>query len=214
MTSKNSTKNFWWIAASAAIAAVFLLPFVLPDYRMFLERIIRTYPASAPLVIITTRFIGFVIAPISGSPVMFASIALLPWPQAFLYNFIGSYLGGLTAFFIARHYRERVVSYFAPLERIREWQSRVSARRQFWAFVGLRFVSASAADFVSYAAGLTSLPARSYILATLLVDLPIMFAFFYLGGIAIRYSLVAFFAFALILGVSGTWLGVFSQKRS
>ncbi|MBI4137871.1 MAG: VTT domain-containing protein, partial [Candidatus Sungbacteria bacterium] len=107
-------------------------------------------------------------------------------------------------------FRERAVRKFAPLEQIHAWQDRIPVRKQFWAFVGLKLVSISAFDFVSYAAGLSRISFGTFLAATLIVDLPLTLAFFYLGGIAIRYSVILFIAFALILWIAAG--GVFFRS--
>lgn len=204
---KSKKENIFWILGSIFITALFLLPFVLPDFRSFVERVIRAYPYAAPAVIFVFRFLTVVLAPLSGAPVAFASMALLPWRQAFVYNFFGNFVGALSAFFIARHFRERVVAHFAPLQKIHDWQARVSGTRQFWSFVGLRFIALSAFDFISYAAGLTNMPFRTFFWATLMVDLPVTFVFFYVGGIAVQYSVYAFVVFVVLFLVAAALVG-------
>lgn len=202
--TRRISQNFWWILASAVIALLFFLPFAVPDYREFVERAIRDHPYAAPFVVIFFRFIGVVFAPISGAPVTFASIALLPWWQAWLYNVMGAFGGIFTAFFIARKFREPVVRHFAPLKKIHDWEEKISAKKQFWGFVALRFAGLSVFDFVSYAAGLSKLPFRTYFLTTFIVDLPLSALFFYIGGIAIQYSLyvTGFFVLLFLLTFS------------
>ncbi len=136
-------------------------------------------------------------------PVALASMTLLPWWQAALYNFVGSAAGAVCAFFIARRFRVRAVAYFTPLQKILEWQRIVSARRQFWTFVAFRFVSFVAFDFVVYAIGLTSISFRKFVATLLIVDLPVAIVFFYIGGIALGYGIYIFIAFMLLLFLSG-----------
>lgn len=161
------------------------------------------YPYLAPLVVIGVRFVGVVVAPLPGSPVMLASIAVLPWWQAWAYNFLGSTAGAITAFFIARRLREPAVARFAPLREITRWQEAISQRNQFLTFAGLRLITPFVFDFVNYAAGLTRIPFWTYLLATLAVDIPTGFVFFYFGGIAIRYGIYVLIAAGSILAVAG-----------
>ncbi|OGE76227.1 MAG: hypothetical protein A3K06_00230 [Candidatus Doudnabacteria bacterium RIFCSPHIGHO2_01_52_17] len=199
---KKLTKvNLFWLGAGTLLAVFFLLPLVSRDYQEYAVGLIQAYPYLAPLLIVVFRFVGMVLAPLPGAPIAFASMALLPWHEAWFYNFLGNEAGVIAAFFIARKFREPVVAHFAPLEKIHRWQERVSAHKQFWAFTGLRVVSVLAFDFVSYAAGLTKLSFKTFISATLLVDIPIGLLFFYLGGVAVKYSILFFGAFAVILVV-------------
>ncbi len=174
------------------IAVIFILPLVSSRSFEFAADLVRNYPYVAPVTVIGLRFLGVVVAPIPGSPIMFASIAILPWWQAWLYNFLGSMIGSICAFLIARRFHEPVVAHFAPLREIHRWQETISQRKQFWAFVGLRFLGLLVSDFVNYAAGLTKMPFRTYLTATLLVEIPVGFLFYYLGGVALHYGLFIF----------------------
>lgn len=187
-----------WIMGGIIIAGIFLLPLVFPHSRVFISDVIVLHPYLAPLVIIIFRFVGMVFAPLPGAPVSLASMALLPWELAFLYNFIGATSGMITAFFIARYYRERAVARFAPLQKIHQWQEYISHRTQFAAFVALRLSTLVVSDFVSYAAGLSKLPFSHFLLAALLVDVPASLLFFYVGGQAIRYAFALLGGFAVL----------------
>src|SRR3989344_581439 len=190
--------KIFWLIGGLIIIAAFLLPIFSADYRAYMVGLIEQYPYAAPLIVIVFRFIGVVLAPLPGAPIAFASMAILPWPQALLYNFIGVELGAITAFFLARKFREPVVARFASLGKIHEWQEKVSRRKQLWAFTGLRPVSLVAFDFVSYAAGLTKLSFWTFLAATLIIDIPANFMFFYFGGLAVSFSVFLFGVFTII----------------
>ena len=189
-----------------------MLPLISSRYFEFVAALIKNYPYTAPIAIILFRFLGVVIAPIPGAPIMFTSIAILPWWQAWLYNFIGTMSGTICAFFIARKFREPVVAHFAHLREIHKWQDSISRQKQFWTFAALRLSSLVAFDFVNYAAGLTKISFRTYFLATLLVEIPVGFVFFYLGGIAIQYSFYLFAFFTLSAIATGVIMKYYMAK--
>lgn len=180
------------LIGGTVISMLFLLPLVSARSFQFAVNTVRDYPYIAPFAIIGLRFVGVVVAPLPGSPIMLASVVLFPWWQAWLYNFIGSMTGAVCAFFIARWLREPVVARFAPLREIHRWQEAMSRKKQFWAFAALRLVTLITFDFVNYAAGLTHMSFRTYLFATLLVEVPVGFLFFYGGGMALRYSVYVF----------------------
>lgn len=186
---------FWWALAGIIITIAFLAVIVFEDLQTSAISLIRESAYLAPLIIIGSRFLGSVLAPLPGVPIAIASLAILPWWEAWAYNFLGAYLGALGAFLIARFFREPVVAQFVALEKLHEWQARVSATKQFWGFVGLRAAALVAFDFVSYAAGLSKLSFAAFAGATLLVDLPATFLFFYFGGKAFEYGLIIFALF-------------------
>lgn len=199
MLISRKSNTILWIIASAIFTIAFLGIFVSDAYQQAVTIYLGEHRAAAPLIVIGARFVSNVIAPLPGSPTAFASIAMLPWWQAFLYNFLGVQLGSILSFFIARRFRELAVARFAQLQRVHEWQERVSQRQQFAAFLALRFLSIFAYDFVSYAAGLSKLPFRTFLAASVLVDVPVMFLFFYFGAVAYRYGIVIMVGFALLL---------------
>lgn len=203
----NTTRQqLFWIGGGIFIFAVFLLPLFSFTSREYITHLLQAYPYFAPLIVIGVRFLTIVIAPLPGVPVSFASIAFLPWQEAWFYNLIAVEAGSVCAFFIARRFRESVVARFTPLQNIHTWQKAISRTKQFWGFVALRFMSVSAFDFVSYAAGLTALPFRTFFIASLMVDIPVSFIFFYIGGQAFRYSIYIFIAFALLFAITvGVW---------
>lgn len=177
-----------WLAAGAVLTALFLVPVFFPEYNQYAVTLIKEYPALAPLAIMVFRFLGVVLAPLPGAPVAFASIAFLPWHEAWFYNLIGVEFGSVCAFFIARKWREPIAAKFAPIQSLHAWQEKISEQRQFWGFVALRFLSAVVVDFLSYAAGLSKIPFRNFLLASVSVDALGSLAFFYLGGIAFAYG--------------------------
>ena len=188
------------------ITIFFLLPVISPYFRELFLATISNYPLTAPLMIILFRFLGVVVAPLPGLPVAFASMTLLAWWEAWLYNIAGTMSGAITAFFIARFYRERIVAYIAPLKKVHEWQDQISQKKQWWTFVAFRVASLSMFDFVAYAAGLSKISFKTYLGTLLIIDLPVSLAFFYFGGIALKYSLYLFAGFALVFALSVCWL--------
>ncbi len=190
-------KNLLWLFPIVVITVVFLLPVFSGEYFDRAAHFVKLHPVAAPFIVIFFRFIGVVLAPLPGAPVSFASIAVFPWWQAWAYNMIGAELGVVTAFFIARRFREPVVAHFAPFQKIHEWQDKISHAKQFWAFAGLRLTALVALDFVSYAAGLSKLPFTSFLLACLLIDIPTSFLFFFFGGVAFQYGILLFIGFII-----------------
>ncbi|MCR4328535.1 MAG: VTT domain-containing protein [Patescibacteria group bacterium] len=196
----NKQKILWFLVGVVFTAIFFVLIF-FPEYNQYAVKIINDYPALAPLVIITFRFLGIVLAPLPGAPVAFASIAFLPWHTAWFYNLIGVELGSVCAFFIARRWREPIAAKFAPIQNLHAWQEKISEKRQFWGFVALRFMSAVVVDFLSYAAGLSKISFRNFLLASVIVDALASVPFFYLGNIAFAYGVYAMAGFVVLFGI-------------
>lgn len=195
-----STKNLLWGLGGAIITVIFLAPLFYARYFELIKNFISLHPASAPVVVIFFRFIGVVLAPLPGSPVGLASIAVLPWWQAWIYNFVGVMTGAITAFFLARKFRERAIEKFASLREIHKWQEKIPKHRQFWTITFFRMTSIVAFDFVSYALGLTRMSFGMFLSTSLAAEIPWSFALYYLGGAAVRYS-IYLFIFGIIISL-------------
>lgn len=196
----NKTKILW-LAAGAVIIAIFLPLLFSNQYQSYTLDLIERFPYFAPVIIVVFRFLAVVLAPLPGGAVSLASVAILPWYEAMVWNFLGASIGAITAFSIARKFREPAVKRFAPLEKVHQWQDRISHKRKFWGFMGLRLVSTVAFDFVSYAAGLTKISFRTFIISILIIDLPVNVLFFYSAGQAIKYGVVILVALTGVLAV-------------
>ena len=189
---KKHRDKILWAIGGLIITAIFLFPLFSEKYLDLVKEVLRSYPYLAPLIVVSFRIIGVVLAPLPGSPVGFASIAVLPWWQAWLYNLAGVLAGAVIAFLIARKYREPLVTRFASLQKVHEWQDRISSHSHFWTFTALRLSSVLAFDFVSYAAGLTRVSFGRYLISSILVETPYSFMMYYLGGLDVRYSVYMF----------------------
>lgn len=165
-----------------AIAIILFLTFV-PEYQAQLIEITKNYPFLAPFIIISWRIIAIVIPPIPGGILSFAFIPIIGWFWAYVYSEIGVLIGTSIAFFIARKFREPVASRFVPVQSLHAWEDKLSKKKEFFAFLGLRIAAASVMDFISFAAGLSKMSYRKFILATLIAELPLM-AWYYFGEVA------------------------------
>ena len=68
-------------------------------------------------------------------------------------------------------------------------------------------------DFVSYAAGLTNMPFRTFIMVSLMIDIPKDIVFFYFGGIVLKYSIYLLILFVIIFIFTGFILEYTKEKR-
>ena len=191
-------------AAGIAMAVIFLVPVFSGKYQALVAAAVAANPMYAFFIVAFARFLAIVVAPLPGLPVAFMSMTVMPWWQAWLANLAGADIGAIVAFLIARKLRAPVAARFAGLANIHKFEEALSGRTRFWGFLGLRLAAASALDFFSYAAGLTKISFPVFVLATVLADIPITFAFFYFGGMAARYGVYfMLFFIALFMIVSG-----------
>lgn len=143
------------------------------------------YPFVIPIVIILWRITAIVIPPLPGGVLSFAFIPILGWFWAFFYSEIGVMIGATISFYIARKFREPVVARFMPLQKIHDWEEKINQKTEFFGFLGIRILFAPVMDFISYAAGLSRISYRKFILATFIAEMPVAI-WYYFGGEAYK----------------------------
>ncbi|MDQ3238910.1 MAG: VTT domain-containing protein, partial [bacterium] len=152
--------------------------------RESLIQLLIQYPILAPLIFIGIRASAIVFPPIPGIIIDLIGIAVFPWFLGFMYGEIGVVLGAMTAFWIARKFREPLVKKFVSLDKLNAWEKKLSGEQEFWVLVGLRLFFNPLFDYVSYAAGLTRISTGKYLLTTVIGTLPTMFVIYYFGGLS------------------------------
>ncbi len=101
----------------------------------------------------------------------------------------GVIMGALTAFCIARKFREPIIKKFVPLQRLQEWESKLSDNQKFWVLLAIRLPTNPFFDYINYAAGLTGIPWRKFLITALIGNVPSMLPMYYLGGLSISNGL-------------------------
>jgi uncharacterized membrane protein YdjX (TVP38/TMEM64 family) len=137
-----------------------------------LERIRGTIDAAgpfAPLIYIGIKAATYVFAPLTSGPIQLGSGILFGLWEGVFYTLIGEVIGGTIAFLIARRWGRAAVRRFvgedglkrvdAFYHHVGEWRSLVYARLFLFGIY----------DFLSYAAGLTPIRLRTYILISAVV---------------------------------------------
>lgn len=191
------TKIIAVITALLPISAVVALAFWLPSHIDQVIELAKAHPVIAPTLVILWRILSIVIPPIPGAIVSLALIPLFGWFWSFVWAAVGVLIGETLAFLIARKFREPAAKRFVPLQLLHKWESKLSSRNEFLAFLGIRIATGYIADFLSYAAGLSTLSFTKFIGATLLV-LPLNAVVYWAGGKL--YEVSEFLAILFILG--------------
>ena len=194
-------------AVGIIMTTIFLVPVFSGKYQALVAAAVVASPMYAFFIVAFARFLAIVIAPLPGQPIAFMSMAVMPWWQAWLANFVGADTGAIVAFLIARKFRAPVAARFTGLADLHKFEEALSGRMRFWGFLGLRFVAAGALDFFSYAAGLSKISFRVFALATVLADIPITLAFFYFGGIAAQYGVYIMIGFVALFMIVSAVIG-------
>lgn len=175
------TQTISWRGAAAAGAsfALMTLGLTLLLQGIGLERlqsaIVQAGPL-APILYILIRAATFIAAPLSSGPIQFAAGVLFGLIPGTLYSLLGEVLGGTANFWIARLLGRPVVARLvgqSGMERIEGLYQRVG---EAWTLVYARLFFFAFYDFVSYAAGLTPIRYRTFVLITAIAGIIPTFA--------------------------------------
>ena len=146
--------------------------------RESVQRAVDGAGAWAPVV-----YVGFLVAQAVVAPLPAPAVAVVGGytfgvVEGFFLTWLGSLLGGVISFGISRVFGRRFV---AGSGRVRRLDRYVEEHGAAVVFV-LRLIPLVSFDAISYAAGLSGLRFRSFLIATALGMMPGTFAFVYLGG--------------------------------
>lgn len=131
------------------------------------------------IFLILLRTLSNVLPVIPGGMIAFSTIPILGWFVAFICNMAGILLGASIAFFLARIYREPLVTRFASLNKIHKLEKQISGKKQFMALVAFRLFTVPVADISSYVIGLTKISFPKFVVATFLATLPTIATFYF-----------------------------------
>ncbi len=155
----------------------------------------------APLLFILIRAIVIVIPFPPGFIIDLAGLSIFPWFLAFIYAEVGIMLGASLAFFIARWLRDPIVKYFAPLKKVHEFEKSISHKKKFLTLLTIRLFTNPLFDIINFAAGLTRIKFSTFFLASLFGNIPTMFLFYYLGGLAFQNGVYYAVSFILLITI-------------
>jgi len=160
-------------------------------------------PLLASIVFVLVRALAILLPPIPGAVLDIPAVQVFGWRLAFVLSETGTMLGALGAFAIGRRMRQtgtgRIAMKLLRIHIIRDWERRLPPGDRFLAWVAMRLPSNAAFDYISYAAGLTDCSWRMFFWSTLLGNIPIVLAFFYLAGLGFQTSWVLGWAAPLAL---------------
>ena len=172
--------------------------------RERVQRIVDGAGAWAPVVYVGFLVAQAVLAPLPAPAVAVAGGYTFGVAEGFLLTWLGSLLGGIISFGISRLFGRRFV---AGSGRVRRLDRYVEEHGAVVVFV-LRLIPLISFDAISYAAGLSGLRFRGFLLATALGMMPGTFAFVYLGGAPNGFG-----AWAALVGLAVLAVGAYVYQR-
>ena len=172
--------------------------------RERLQRVLDGAGTLAPLVYVALLIVQAVIAPLPAPALAIAGGYGFGVVEGFLLTWVGSLIGGAISFGISRRFGRGLVAGSGPAERLDRF---VEEHGAVLVFV-LRLIPLVSFDAISYAAGLSGIGFRGFLLATALGMAPGTFAFVYLGG-----SEPGLWTWVVLLGLAGLAAAAYVFQR-
>ncbi len=170
------SKSGSWLALVLPIASLFFITLVIVValQAVGIERIQHAIAKAgplAPILYIAVRMSTLVISPLTSGPLQMTSGALFGLWAGLFYSLLADVLGGSVNFWIARKLGRPVVRRFVGewgLQRIDQFYHQAGA---VWSLVYARLFLTGLYDFINYAAGLSPLKYRDYLLVSTFVGI-------------------------------------------
>lgn len=200
------------------LAAVAVSPFlsslaadVSPDQ---FEPAFRSYGAFGPVLVVSAQVLASIFAPIPNNVITIAAGRIYGGFLGGFYSYVGSLCGAAVTFLIARKLGRGFVRRFVKGHDLVKVDSFIS-RYGVWAILAGRLVPFLSFDAISYAAGLTSMDLRAFMLASAIGIVPGMFAYSYLGefsrGLDLQTIVLLSAASLVVFWLAWSWL--FARRK-
>jgi uncharacterized membrane protein YdjX (TVP38/TMEM64 family) len=160
----------WWpaILTVALFVLVFFLSQLIPEETA--RRFIVAAGPWGPLVVLLLFLSTYVIAPLNGSPILFAGYYAYGINVIFLATLAGI-ISFVINFWIARNWGRDFIEKLVGARNIKKID-RLTENYGLVSLFFLRFLQGGLHDFVSYAAGITSMRFAPYMIVSLLAEIP------------------------------------------
>ena len=208
-------------AAAAAIALVAATPvgptlahglFLLASGQLAqFQQYLQSLGPWAPAASIGLMVAEALAIPVPATIIMVANgLAFGTWRGA-LVSVVGGLAGALAAYAIGRWVGRALLERFVPASGIR-WADGLMTRYGSWAIVLERWIPGVPGDPISYVAGLTRVPALSFLALTMIGLLPANVATAYLGSEIAGDVPLRYWASGLLLA-GAVWLWRIARRR-
>ncbi|PIR24169.1 hypothetical protein COV42_02285 [Candidatus Campbellbacteria bacterium CG11_big_fil_rev_8_21_14_0_20_44_21] len=163
----------------------------MEELAQFIKNFAEIHIALAPLLYILFRTFSVIFPPFPGTTLDLIAIPLFGKVMGFVYAEITMVLGATINFYIARYLGKPFILKFTSVKKIEEWEKRIEEKSGFWGLVGIRLLTISIYDYLSYIAGLTKMKTSKFFWSSLVASIPPTAAFFYIGGFILNRDIEA-----------------------
>lgn len=136
----------------------------------------------APAIFIVLCSISLVVAPLSGSSLFIAGGALFGKELGFFLSLIASVLGCSVNFWISKQFGRSIVSYLIGKNNLKKLDRFTRRIRGDYGIFYLALIMPLSQDIVSYAAGLTPISYRRFLVALIFSGVVVIAVYIYLGS--------------------------------
>jgi uncharacterized membrane protein YdjX (TVP38/TMEM64 family) len=172
-------KRWWPVLLTALLFLIlFFLSKLVPDDTA--RNFINDAGKWGPLILFLLFLISYILAPLNGSPLLFAGYYAYGANIVFIAT-SAAILSFIINFWIARKWGRSYIQRLVGPKKIKH-VDKLAENYGLLSLFFLRFFQGGLHDFVSYAAGLTSMRFKSYMAVSLLAEIP---------GTAIWYYIVS-----------------------
>jgi len=198
------------VAMVAAVSTSDLLHHAFVDVLTAAERVMRAYPRAGMAIFLLLAAFSAMLSFFSASALVPIGVFVWGPTTTALLLWAGGVSGGTAGYWMARTLGRRIVKRLVPEAPFRRYETFFRERAR-WQTI-LLFRVALQSELPSYVLGALKYPFARYLQMMILAELPYVLFATYLGEALIERN-AAFFALALVLGVSLTVLAFRALQR-
>jgi uncharacterized membrane protein YdjX (TVP38/TMEM64 family) len=183
---------------SFSLVAILIIPFIFVNGSLsFLQEVVHESKGMG-MILYVLLLAAAVVIPFFNFPAFLLAGALWPPPIAATLGILGWSMGAAVVFYVVRTVKKPLLRRFISLNKIEEYERRISNVEKFWNIVLLRmFVPV---DVLSYALALfTKISFMRYMTATIIGITPFAIIFSYGGYV---FAQGEYFVFTTIIGLA------------
>ena len=166
-----------------------------------IKEYILSFGVLAPLISFLLMVFQAILAPLPAFLITFANAALFGWVYGAALSWASAMVGALLCFYIAQFLGRDVVEKLTSKMAL-ESVDAFFERHGVYAILIARLLPFISFDVVSYAAGLTSMKLRSFLVATGIGQLPATLVYSYVGGMLTGDAKTAVYGLLILLSVT------------
>jgi len=166
-----------------------------------IKEYILSFGVLAPLISFLLMVFQAILAPLPAFLITFANAALFGWVYGAALSWASAMVGALLCFYIAQFLGRDVVEKLTSKMAL-ESVDAFFERHGVYAILIARLLPFISFDVVSYAAGLTSMELRSFLVATGIGQLPATLVYSYVGGMLTGDAKTAVYGLLILFSVT------------